>query len=145
MFAPFRWFDDNGAQGMEVRVEVGVWHLRHLTIAGSIDGGPNRLSLSFFLEWNDDLLAVLLHRKLEGRQEGARVLRQGRDVEDAPFPVVRQLDSGDVLTLLGEPLHHLRDSDSPLRWDPTLSREVEGEFPGCHCCRCCCRRCCRRG
>ena len=130
MFAPLRRFQYDGSLRLEVRVEEGVGNFCHFPVAGSIDRSPHCASpFSLLSKRDNDFLSVLLDIELEGRKESACVVGKSGDIKDAAFPVVGQLNAGHVFTLLGEPLHHLRDSDSPLRWDSTLSRKVEGEIP----------------
>ena len=135
MFSSFRWFDDGGAQGMQVGVKIGVRHLHHLGIACAVYGRPERASsLSFLLERNNHLFPVFFDGELEACEEIARVLRESRHIEDPSFAVIRELHSWHIFALLSEPLDYLWYSDAPLRRDTTLSREIEGKVPRRHFC-----------
>ena len=116
-------------------VEVGVREVRHVPFARAMHTDPHRIHTSPppLSKRYLNFLSELLRSKLKGRKKGGGVIVDSADVKNASAPIRDNLDSMDTFRLLAKPSRYLMVINSPLGWDSTLPREVEGEIAACHC------------
>ena len=134
VISAYRWLDDGVAESGDEVVKVGIGKVIHLPFASTMNAHPDRINAPPppLPQWDHDSFPILLHNELEVGEKGGCVIVDGADVEDAAPSIRHDLDTMNSLGLLAKPFSHLMLVDAPLRWDSTLSREVEGKVSAQH-------------